>query len=292
MGYHAILVLLALLPAISLEPGVSPEIPIWDLGIPGYPSDPVRRIYADYGASSCPAQGDWAVRKLLVEGLDTAIQNHWRAMLRFVGEFGPKYADLLGLRMERTDSREAAAIIVQAVDLGGAGGRSIRFSDRRPVLVQLDCSLAESEEDLIYSTILHELYHALGLGHAVPGHRLELMADGTAPYPTTLVALALWELWFSGRRYSEEAVFRLPGGFPYVLLVPYEDTVVELQSQITSLRRQNNDLRNQLDALWGENTKLNSTIQGLRNDLVTVRGELEAANARAEALSRELEASR
>jgi hypothetical protein len=230
----AILVALLLLPAIQADGPT--RIPIFATYAVG--KNPVL-VYADREGSSCPYPED--VDRILGEGLEAAFRNHLGAMMRFVGEFGPQYARLLELRFERTDNRDGASVVVVAKQLEENVAGATYLTTHTPVVIELDCGLARTRYK--YVAILHELYHALGIGHVEPARYDELMGApptrAPPPYPSSLDALALWELWFSGRTYRPgvEVMFTIPSGFPYVVLLPYDATIRELEAEKATLEQ-------------------------------------------------------
>jgi uncharacterized coiled-coil protein SlyX len=94
-------------------------------------------------------------------------------------------------------------VVVVAKQLEENVAGATYLTTHTPVVIELDCGLARTRYK--YVAILHELYHALGIGHVEPARYDELMGApptrAPPPYPSSLDALALWELWFSGRTY-------------------------------------------------------------------------------------------
>jgi hypothetical protein len=199
-------------------------------------------VYADREGSSCPYPKD--VDRILGACIEEAFRNHLGAMMRFVGELGPQYAGLLELRLERTDNRDGASVVVVVKQLEGNIAGVTYLSIDAPVVIELDCGLGRpphSAMAILTMVILHELYHALGIGHVEPARFNELMGapPGPAPppFPSSLDALALWELWFSGKTYMPyvEVVLTIHAGFPYVVLLPYDATIRELEAEKATL---------------------------------------------------------
>jgi len=277
----AILVALLLLPAIQADGPT--RIPIYVTYAVG--KTPVL-VYADREGSSCPYPED--VDRILGKGLEAAFRNHLGAMMRFVGEFGPQYARLLELRFERTDNGDGASVVVVAKELEGNVAGATYFSTDVPVEIEFDCDLGRpprSTTALLTMVILHELYHALGIGHVEPARHSELMGAPPGPppppFPSSLDALALWELWFSGRTYRPgvEVMFTIPSGFPYVVLLPYDATIRELQSDKTTLEQRYEGLYR----MYEENTKqlynMTQLVASLREDVRKFSAENEALRA-------------
>jgi uncharacterized coiled-coil protein SlyX len=277
----AILVALLLLPAIQADGPT--RIPIYVTYAVG--KTPVL-VYADREGSSCPYPED--VDRILGEGLEAAFRNHLGAMMRFVGELGPQYARLLELRFERTDNRDGASVVVVAKELEGNVAGATYLTTDAPVVIELDCGLGRprnSSMAILTMVILHELYHALGIGHVEPARHSELMGAPPPrpppPYPSSLDALALWELWFSGRTYRPgvEVMFTIPSGFPYVVLLPYDATIRELEAGKATLEQRYEGLYR----MYEENTRMlyNMTqlVASLREDVRKLGAENEALRA-------------
>jgi regulator of replication initiation timing len=146
-----------------------------------------------------------------------------------------------------------------------------------PPVIYYDCRLA-GHPQLMVGVALHELYHARGLGHA---NTAELIVGGADEYPSSLDALALWELWFSGTTYRPDVdvVLTIPSGFPYVVLLPYDATIRELQSDKTALEQRYEGLYR----MYEENTKqlynMTQLVASLREDVRKCGAENEALRA-------------
>jgi hypothetical protein len=159
-------------------------------------------------------------------------------------------------------------VVVKELEEPIAGETAFMTSrDSVKVKIDYDCDIAGLTPAGTLTIVLHELYHALGLGHPDVGNDYELMGGAdylsTKPaYPTSLDAMALWEVWFSGkydgpppngdRFYS--AMFST--SLPYVSLVPYSEQLVEMfnreksyKSQIEEYKKINLSLQNDIKTL-------------------------------------------
>ena len=244
-------------------------------------------LYASYEDSQCPRQED--VDEILGVRLQQAMQLHREAMLRFVGEFGFQYEKLLLLKFELTNDKKKAGVIINVKDLENVGGTTMfRVSDNelKPALVTYDCDIANLTPGGTITVILHELYHTLGLGHPDKGNQYELMGGANLKlmkptYPSSLDAFGLWEIWFSGKYsgqppsnnffYSE--MFSI--NEPYLLLEPFNETIVKLIEQSRELE--------------DRNKRLTSENFDLRNDIVRLRDEVSSYKAQVQSLEGQLE---
>jgi regulator of replication initiation timing len=274
----AILVALLLLPAIQADGPT--RIPIYVTYAVG--KTPVL-VYADREGSSCPYPED--VDRILGEGLEAAFRNHLGAMMRFVGEFGPQYARLLELRFERTDNRDGASVVVVAKELEENVAGATYLTTHTPVVIELDCGLAKAKIQVrgdparALSCAGHRPRRAGALHDELMGAPLH--APPPPPYPSSLDALALWELWFSGRTYRPgvEVMFTIPSGFPYVVLLPYDATIRELEAGKATLEQRYEGLYR----MYEENTKqlynMTQLVASLREDVRKLGAENEALRA-------------
>ena len=283
--YYATLLIVAMLLLPVIEASQPPTITLLPHGRARADESLTVWLYLDRDASRC--DDPRAVDTIITEGVERALRNHRLAMMRFVGEFGPRYDDLLRLRLAWTDSRERAGIII-AVKLLEEGAAGLTVMGAPPV-IYYDCRLA-GHPQLMAWVALHELYHALGLGHA---DTAELMGDSVDEYPSSLDALALWELWFSGNTYAAGVTsYTLPSGFPYVLLLPYNETISQLQGEVSDLRGRLGTLTTISEQQRREIDSLNQKLKQLQNDIVVLEQNLTASREEAARLSAENEALR
>jgi len=281
--YSATLLIVAMLLLPVIQASQPPTITLFPHGRARADENLTVWLYFDRSASLC--DDPRAVDTIITEGVEKALRNHRLAMIRFVGEFGPRYDDLLRLRFAWTDSRERAGIIIAVKDIGYTGGRALLSGGAVPI-VEYSCDLAGHA--FLIHVALHELYHALGLGHA---NAAELMGWGADEYPSSLDALALWDLWFSGNTYTAgEVSYTLPPGFPYVLLLPYNETISQLQGEVAGLRNRVGILITVSEQQRREIDGLNQILKQLQNDIVVLEQNLTASREEVARLSAENEA--
>jgi len=281
--YYAALLVVAMLLLPVIQANQPPTITFSPHGRARADENLTVWLYFDRSASRC--DNPRAIDTIITGGVEKALRNHRLATIRFVGEFGPRYDDLLRLRFAWTDSRERAGIIIVAKDIGYTGGRMLVSGGAVPI-VEYSCDLAG--HTFLIHVALHELYHALGLGHA---NTAELMGDGADEYPSSLDALALWELWFSGNTYTADEVnYTLPPGFPYVLLLPYNETISQLQGEVSDLQNRLGTLTTISEQQRREIDGLNQKLKQLQNDIVVLEQNLTASREEITRLSAKNEA--
>ena len=293
-------------PAIEIDPSVASRVRHKDYTI---------YVYADYDNSYCPENG--SVNKILGDYLDLAFQIHSDSLLRFVGEFGHQYDRLILLKFVKTSNIDEAALIIRVKDISPAVGQTLStdYEGKYYGLIEYNCSLAYFRPNVALDTILHELYHSLGIGHTteVPPDKVgdllysELMLGAidiemtNYVYPSTLDIHALWTLWFtdSYKSTTSPVVFRT--NLPYLMLEPYNATLTRLVEKsreqevvIGNLTRENLDLRNDVKRLSIDlstykvaysnlETQLEEkkrTISQLNETVNNLKAELSSANAR------------
>jgi regulator of replication initiation timing len=270
-------------PAIEIDPSVASRVRHKDYTI---------YVYADYDNSYCPENG--SVNKILGDYLDLAFQIHSDSLLRFVGEFGHQYDRLILLKFVKTSNIDEAALIIRVKDTSPAVGQTLstNYRGRYYGLIEYNCSLAYFRPNVALDTVLHELYHSLGIGHTTeepPDKVVDLLYSelmfGAVDlgmtnyvYPSTLDIHALWTLWFtdSYKSTTSPVVFRT--NLPYLMVEPYNVS-------LTRLVEQSREQEGRIRSLMG-------TVYDLRNDIMTLRDRVTKYEYEVRGLSAENEALR
>ncbi|MEM0381423.1 MAG: hypothetical protein QW580_01980 [Nitrososphaerota archaeon] len=205
----------------------------------------------------CPVEED-----RIMSLLPMAFKIHRDAVIRFVGELGGEYDDLLRVRFGFTDYRGDATVIFRVKDLEPPFAGLAAIGGSLPHEVSIDCDVGKSNVSDYFALqiIMHELYHTLGIGHAerdVPGEIMGYyVVDGQYVYPSTLVLYALYKRYFNPP--ATETVVSLPPDIPYVQSRPFSETMEKLSATVSQLNQQNKEL----------STTLRNDITALRNDII------------------------
>ncbi|MEM2003710.1 MAG: hypothetical protein QXQ37_03550 [Nitrososphaerota archaeon] len=181
----------------------------------------------------------------IVSQLPVVFETHRQAVIRFIAEMGKEYDKLLSIQFELTDDKSHADVLFRVEDLEPPGvGYALLGSGAS--VVGIDCDVAENEI-VTKQVILHEFYHVLGLGHSKDCPMwLEMMCGGGAdtPYPTSLDLMAIYAKYFVYPASEGEVLwYSLPDNVPYVLVMPYNVSLQQLEAQISRLSKENYELR-------------------------------------------------
>jgi len=212
-----------------------------------------------------------------------------KVVSRFTDEY-PEYAALAQIRFVNVSSPGVADIVVKVVGMISANpiAYGVTYFSGTPVEIVLSCRVAEAGHDNIFNVGFHELFHALGLGHAkqrlTEDRAPELMRLGLPSrgkvYPSTLDLYALYAVHFGA---VGGDVITLPSDLRYEMVVPYA-------AEIQALRQENAKLKNQLstssmlfeklrqerDALRDKLAEANATIQDLNEQYQVVQSILDS----------------
>ncbi|MEM4449307.1 MAG: hypothetical protein QXQ33_00585 [Nitrososphaerota archaeon] len=218
----------------------------------------------------------------IISQLPVVFETHRQAVIRFIAEMGKEYDQLLSIQFELTDDKNHADVLFRVEDLEPPGaGYALLGSG--PSVVGIDCDVAENETET-RQVILHEFYHVLGLGHSKDCPMwLEMMCGGGADtsYPTSLDLMAIYAKYFIYPVSKGEAIwYSLPDNAPYVLVMPYNVSLQQLEVQILRLSKENyelrydlrNDIRRIDDELYRQSKAigdLNTKISDVEKDMDT-----------------------
>jgi len=225
---------------------------------------PIKIYYDETGAC-----GD-DVDRVLKKTLEVAVVLLRKSVWRFMEEYDGHFDDFINFRLELTDNPHEALIIVNATQLGEgtAGVTEITISDEGvipPVKISYDCEVVLRPTVPAFNVVLHELLHALGLGHTnfkeINGE-YELMFPAGYPneptiYVSSLDLYALYQIWFKNYQPPKGewiGKISLPGYLKFYEVKPYLVEFQELEEMYRELHEK-----------YGV---LESEVQGLKSDLV------------------------
>ena len=287
-------------PTIHVTPPPSKNFP---LKIYVYP----RAYDLDSGAEfTCPHQDE------LVTMFYHALRSFRKAVLRFVDEY-PEYSKLAEITFVNTTSLDQADIAFRVVERL-EGERVVAYTNftgawtpyRSEICVE--CNILDNgTREFVWSVILHELGHALGLGHAfqpfTENEHPELMSyipEETREkiWPSTLDLYAIYELYF---HHEFEEVYEnvtLPSKIEYKMVIPYDAEIQRLKEErdhlwtklreandlITNLQDENRKLRDRYERLMEVAENLDLKAQLLQQVLDRCQGDRERLKAKVEDL--------
>jgi len=232
--------------------------------------NPPIKVYWDYSSiSNCPKE----LSETIFETVKVAMVMLRKSIYRFAEESDGRYDELVKIRFENTSRLRDSHIVVRVNQLGEevAGKTTLSFIDGNPnppYIVEIDCETPLSGTVPAFNVVLHELLHALGLGHTkhymMPDGNLEVMAE-TKPvereptiYVSTLDLYALYKIFFTGYLWGrvKDVVEIDSDRFSYRQVTPY---VVEFDV-----------LRKKYDELSSKYSFLERGYMNLSRDLETV----------------------
>jgi len=266
-------------PAIEVLAGSPPRN--YPIRIYVYPQAYVTEWSQDI--FSCPWTGE------IIATLYEALRDLHGSITRFIDQY-PEYRMLALIHFINASSPNEADITFKVVSMIAANSTfyGVAYFGDKPVEIAVVCRMADRGRETIYNVVLHELMHALGLGHA----RQKLTGDGapelmwpgpsthTKQYPTTLDLYALYMVHFGS---VGGGVVTLPNDMKYEMVVPYAE-------EIQALRQENQKLKDQLgtstmlfekmrqerDALRNKLSEVNATLQDLREQYQAVQSILDS----------------
>ncbi|MEM1781296.1 MAG: hypothetical protein QW441_01835 [Nitrososphaerota archaeon] len=214
--------------------------------------------------------------------MDTAIIMLRKSIYRFMEENDNLgYDELVKLRIEYAETRESALIYVTGKQLGRevAGITVIKMVDGRLVPqteIIYDCEVVLKPVVPAFNVVLHELLHALGLGHSnfeKIGDTIEIMAESKRqPEPTiyvsTLDIYALYLLWF--RDYDGRMVYLSDLPITYKEVKPYVVEFDELRKMYEELHAKYGELSQKVENLETRFERVETAV----TDLIIKTGEI------------------
>jgi len=279
-------ILLAVIPlqVFAEERAASPAIEVFS-GTP--PRNYPIRIYVyqqtfQNEQADTPFPCEWTNK--IMAALHEALHDLRGSILRFVDE-RPEFRELALIHFTNASSPSDADITFKIVDMITANPSfaGVTYFSGKPIEVAIVCRLGGGGENTTHNMILHELLHALGLGHA----KQKLTGDGSWEvmwpkltdrakiYPSTLDLYALYLIHFGS---VGGGVITLPNGMRYEMVIPY---AVEIQA----LRQENAKLKNQISTS-------SMLFEKLRQDRDMLRNKLAEANASLQDLREQYQAIR
>lgn len=264
-------------------------------------------VYVDT-SSPCPNEAE-----RIFALIDKAFAIHRHTVLRFLSEMGTGYDDLFKVQFRITGDKGSADVIFRVVDLPPPQiGGALISGEMLPHVVEIGCGMGRVNvtDDYRISTILHELYHTLGVGHTLAcGDLGDLMCPVgyTQYYPSTLNLLAIHYRYFANPSLVGWMNYTMPREIPYVVVLPWSVTVSQFYAQMASLRDQIEKLKLKLDNdityvtdevrrvsravdnLWSSHIRLENEVKNLTASFHSAEGRMEDLKASLRSMTTSLE---
>jgi len=211
-----------------------------------------------------------------------------KAVFRFVAEH-PEYSKLARIEFVNVSSPEEADVTLRVTKgTNESGVLMYRIGSDKPNEIQIDCWYPPRTGEDFPSIMLHEIFHALGIGHAGQQYtskgepELMYFISGKT-YPSTLDLYALHELYFGEIKFDDnyKTSITLPEDLEYKMVVPYD---VELQQ----LREENQKLRSDLSDVQVRLDRLNDVINRLTNENKALKQQVSVLKKSVESLEEQL----
>jgi len=225
----------------------------------------------------------------IISALHEALRDLRGSILRFIDEH-PEYRELALIHFVNVSSPNEADITFKVVSMIAANSTAygVTYFGGKPAEIAVACRAAETSRETVYNVVLHEVLHALGLGHAkqrfTENLAPELMWPGPSTrvkqYPTTLDLYALYVVHFGS---ASGNVITLPNDIKYKMVTPYAAEIQKLRKENQKLEDRLNTsammlkkLRQERDALRDKLAEANATIQDLTEQYQAVRSILDS----------------
>ena len=243
---------------------------------------PIKVSWVDSGA--CTQEEVDAIKN----ALDIALGILAGGASKLENEYPEGFQGFSSFKFEKTSDASSAQIIVTDADLERIGGQAtIRTSGGKvipPSRVEISCDAVSAGTDALTSIIMHELLHALGLGHTsfseysgIKELMYKVLTDPKT-YPSTLDFYAVYQLVIKG--YGGDSV-SLPEWLPYGQVTPQKLILPEEESQeqeesggetteeatLEELERKYENLENKYDSLSNAVADLRDDVQEIEERL-------------------------
>jgi hypothetical protein len=225
-------------------------------------------------SAECPAEFNQVLKKTL----DTAIIFLRKSVYRYMEENDGKYDELIGLRLEYVGNPDDAQIIVSGKQLGDvAGGGTIFYMvDGRLIKAEInyDCEVVLKPATPAFNVVLHELLHALGLGHTNVSGDIMTPIHVSEPviYVSNLDLETLHQLWF--KNYDRE-VYDLGPGAQLRQIKPYVVELNELEGIYRDLQSKYGNLSNELSTVKTDVMTVQTRLAKVSGEVARVSDNLE-----------------